>query len=165
MAGALGVAAEVSAHFQTPLRMENIDGLHVKLLEPLIYWTEVERIGKIIVPVGFETDYASVPRGLWNLFPPNGKYAPGAVVHDYLYRRTLLDRKVCDQILMEAMQVLGVSWLTRHLIYRAVRLFGGAARKQEESHVLVESLTRLVGKARRRGGERGDRTDRHGAGQ
>src|SRR5690348_10982093 len=111
--------------------MENIDGLHVKLFEPLEYLTAVEGIGVIRVPVGFVTDYASVPRGLWNLFPPNGRYAPAAVVHDYLYRRTLLDRGVCDQILSEGMEVLGVSWLTRHLIYRAVRMFGGAARHRE----------------------------------
>lgn len=113
--------------------MENIDGLHVKLFEPLEYLTAVEGIGLIRVPVGFVTDYASVPRGLWNLFPPNGRYAPAAVVHDFLYRRTLLDRGVCDRILLEGMDVLGVSWMTRHLIYRAVRMFGGAARHREDT--------------------------------
>lgn len=120
--------------FHSPLRVENIDGLHVKLFQPLTYRTDVEGIGWITAPKGFVTDYASVPRGLWNLFPPNGKYAPAAVIHDYLYRRTLLDRKVCDRVLLEAMELLGVSWVTRQLIYRAVRLFGGAARQREEPH-------------------------------
>lgn len=117
--------------FHSPLRTENINGRTVKLFQPLKYYTEVEDLGMITVPKGFVTDYASVPRGFWNIFPPNGEYAPAAVVHDYLYRRTLIDRKVCDRVFMEAMELLGVGWLTRHLIYRAVRLFGGAARHRD----------------------------------
>lgn len=36
------------------------------------------------VPDGFVTDGASVPRALWWLFPPTGRYFLAAVVHDYL---------------------------------------------------------------------------------
>lgn len=118
--------------FLTPLRTEDrLDGKTAKLIAPLRYCTEVEAYGVITVPKGFVTDYASVPRGLWNLFPPQGKYSAGAVVHDYLYRRTLLDRAFCDRVFLEAMEGLGVSWFSRHTIYRAVRLFGGAARHRE----------------------------------
>ena len=119
------------ARFITPLRVENIDGLHVKVYEPLVYVTDLHGLWMVTVPVGFVTDYASVPRGLWNLFPPNGLYAPAAVLHDFLYRRTEYERSICDDVLMEAMEVLGVGWFTRHCIYRAVRIFGGAARHRE----------------------------------
>lgn len=122
--------------FHSPLRTEDLlDGRRCKLTAPLKYVTGVEDYGLITVPRGFITDYASVPRGLWNIFPPQGKYSAGAVVHDYLYRRTLLDRGFCDRVLLEAMELLGVSWLARHTIYRAVRLFGGAARHREGPHV------------------------------
>lgn len=118
--------------FLSPLRTENINGRTVKLIAPLRYATEVDpALDVIIAKTGFVTDYASVPRGLWNLFPPNGEYVPAAVIHDWLYRRTIIDRKICDRVFLEAMSCLGVSWFTRRTIYLAVRLFGGGARTRE----------------------------------
>ena len=38
----------------------------------------------VTVPAGFITDGASVPRLLWWLFPPVGRYFLAAVVHDWL---------------------------------------------------------------------------------
>ena len=78
----------------------------------------------IDVPEGFETDFASVPRGLWNIFPPDGKYSRAAVLHDYLYNTKKRSRKECDKIFLEAMRVLKVPFLKRHLMYQAVRSFG-----------------------------------------
>ncbi|MEY4386602.1 MAG: hypothetical protein RLY20_1885 [Verrucomicrobiota bacterium] len=117
--------------FTTPLLIEFLDGRNYRLLAGFDYLTDIAQLGCIHVPAGFLTDFASIPRGLWNLLPPTGKYGKAAVIHDYLYRCCPhLDRKVCDQVLLEAMEVLGVSWLTRKLIYRAVRVFGGFARKR-----------------------------------
>lgn len=86
------------------------------------------------IPRGFVTDFASIPRGLWNVFPPaTSKFSKAAVVHDLLYKRgyierakhhVKLSRKECDDILMEAMDVAGCSWLTRHVIYAGVRVGG-----------------------------------------
>lgn len=36
------------------------------------------------IPRGFVSDGASVPPGLWSLFPPLDRYAPAALVHDRL---------------------------------------------------------------------------------
>ena len=44
-----------------------------------------ETLGSITVPIGFSTDFNSIPRGLWNLLPPD-EYGEAAVIHDYLYR-------------------------------------------------------------------------------
>ena len=38
----------------------------------------------IVVPNGFKTDLASIPRVFWALFPPFGKYIRASIVHDYL---------------------------------------------------------------------------------
>lgn len=104
----------------------------VRLLAPLEY-----RVGHadsdeaIIVPAGFETDFASVPWGLWNLFPPLGAYARPAVVHDFLYacggqvRGRTYTRRRADEIFREAMGVVGVTPWRRELMFWAVRL-GGA---------------------------------------
>jgi hypothetical protein len=39
----------------------------------------------IVVPAGFETDFASIPRVLWIIEPPLGDAGKAAVLHDYLY--------------------------------------------------------------------------------
>lgn len=87
--------------------------------------------GIIIVPAGFVTDLASIPRLFWNILPPFGKYTEAAVVHDWVYRQHLFPRATCDAILLEAMQLCGVNWISRQLIYRNVRAFGWAAWRAE----------------------------------
>jgi hypothetical protein len=83
--------------------------------------------GEIAVPVGFKTDGATVPRAFWSVFSPIGDYLGAAVVHDFLYspHNTRFTRLQSDRLFKEAMFNLGVYWLTRGLIYRAVRI-GGA---------------------------------------
>jgi hypothetical protein len=76
------------------------------------------------VPLGFRTDFASVPRLLWVLLPPWGKYGNAAVIHDYLYWVQTRPRKAADAILFEAMGVLAVAPIQKYPMYWAVRLFG-----------------------------------------
>ena len=81
---------------------------------------------KIEVPPGTITDLASVPRMFWRVFPPFGRYSLAAIVHDHLYRSNPynMKRKKADEVFLSAMQELGVSWLTRTLVHRAVRVGG-----------------------------------------
>lgn len=117
--------------FRTPLVTETLDdGVTERLVYGFRYDTELLPGGAVFVPAGFETDYASVPRGLWNIFPKKGRYSKAAVLHDFLYRKTGVPRDLCDRIFLEAMETSGVNWFTRHTIYRAVRLFGGAAYQE-----------------------------------
>lgn len=78
----------------------------------------------IRVPTGTITDLASVPRILWAVFPPHGKYAKAAIVHDYLYQQSIGSKDWADRVFLEAMAVLGVPRLSRTLMYWSVRLFG-----------------------------------------
>lgn len=127
------------AAFLTPLELEFIDGTKWKVTAPFDY-----RLGApdgkefVHIPAGFITDFASVPRGLWNLLPPIGPYGKAAVVHDWLYQTMVIeetengswrwfravDRKEADHILHEGMKVLGVNWWTRWAIYLGVRVGG-----------------------------------------
>lgn len=102
----------------------------VKLLEPLEYRVGADDSPElIVVPAGFETDFASVPWGLWNLFPPLGRWARAAIVHDWLYATGgeggRYSRKQADRIFKEAMKVVGVAGWQREAMYQAVRLGGG----------------------------------------
>lgn len=113
--------------FTSPLYLEYLDGRRWRLLAGFSYSTAIGGGKEIFVPAGFETDFASIPRGLWNLFPPTGSYGKAAVIHDFLYRMWGTSRADADKIFLEGMEVLGVNWVTRRVIYRAVRLFGGTA--------------------------------------
>lgn len=129
---ARGAGPAVSS-FTTPLLLEYLDGRQFRLLAGFVYETRLVPSGAVYVRAGFVTDFASIPRGLWNLFPPTGHYGKAAVVHDWLYRCTDVDRATCDKVFLEAMQVLGVGWFTRRAMYLAVRLFGWRVRTRMDT--------------------------------
>lgn len=106
-------------------KVQQTDATHWRLLEEFQYRIGNEHTGDlIVVPEGFITDFASIPRLFWNILPPFGKYSPAAVIHDYLYNRRLYSRKKCDQVFLEAMTVMKVVWWKRQTMYWAVRVFG-----------------------------------------
>jgi len=112
--------------FTSPARFELLDdGLTFEMLEPFAYHVgdyPSEEI--ILVPKGFKTDLASVPRIFWNIVPPHGKYAKAAIVHDYLYVEAYKTKEYADNIFYEAMGVLGVPEWKRTVMYLAVKHFG-----------------------------------------
>ncbi len=76
------------------------------------------------------TDLASIPRIARRLLPPDGPYVKAAIPHDDLYvtkgHGGRFTRREADDILLEAMEVLGVPAWKRTMVYRAVRLGGQA---------------------------------------
>lgn len=100
-------------------------GRRFVLLDPLFTEVEVDGVHNVItVPMGFNTDLASVPRALWGWIPPHGRYLRAAVVHDYLYYVSDRPRKEADEIFHALMVHMGVSKLRAGLMYYAVRIFG-----------------------------------------
>ncbi len=106
--------------------------------------TDIDSTGAITVPIGFETNLASVPRFLWGLISP-WDVARAAVLHDYLYSicvkryNTITEyesaelRKVADEIFLIAMSSSDPEvpkWKIEACVW-AVRLFGGKAAKPE----------------------------------
>jgi hypothetical protein len=105
------------------------------------------RYKDIEVPKGFVTDGASVPRIFWSILYPFGSYFPAALIHDYLYSKASnhltaakkIYRKEVDQIFLQAMKDVGVGWLTRRTIYRAVRLGGWKGYKKTPLDIDLQS--------------------------
>lgn len=91
------------------------------LLEPLQYES-------IIVPTGFETDGASIPRPLWWFLPTWGRYSRAAVVHDYLCRTKTPSRRKADAVFFDAMVECGVN-VTVRWMWLSVRLYAICSRK------------------------------------
>ena len=91
---------------------------------------------QFIVPIGFPTDFASIPWFLHSLFPKNGSHDAAAIIHDYLYARhpivknytmmgvRRITRKEADQLFLKIMKELETPPLRRNLMYLAVRVFG-----------------------------------------
>ena len=77
-----------------------------------------------VVPKGFTSDFASVPRGLWNMFPPWGQSFRAAVVHDHMYATAYKTKKIADKIFYTNLRRSGVGYIKAKAMYRAVRLFG-----------------------------------------
>lgn len=92
---------------------------------PFEYHVGDENSNDIIkIEKGTPTDFASVPRAFWTIFPPDGEYTAASIVHDDLYRKQSRTRKESDSIFIEAMKVLGVPLWTRWTMWAAVRAFG-----------------------------------------
>lgn len=118
--------AEFRSYLDTRLIDEQKD-TH-ELLAPLVYYSAI--LGReIVVPIGFITDYASVPRivGAYLLFGDKGKRA--AVIHDWLYSGGIkgISREMADKIFLEALEATGYWRSTRWPMYLGVRVGGWVA--------------------------------------
>ena len=108
------------------LNTSPIDDKYWEVLEEYSYETSK---GLVVVPKGFRTDYASVPRIFRNSINTYGKHRRVAVVHDWLYsnRREIdITRAKADKIFLEIMVEQNVKKYKRILMYILVRLFGGS---------------------------------------
>ncbi|SFU87941.1 Protein of unknown function [Polaromonas sp. YR568] len=88
-----------------------------------------ERFKEVVVPTGFVTDLASIPRLFWSVLRPDGDYAYAAIVHDYLYweQSPSIPRSDADEIFRLAMKDLDVSTVKSTVIFNAVRSMGESA--------------------------------------
>ncbi len=91
---------------------------------------------RIVIPKGFRTDGASVPRLFWNIIPPWGRYGMAAVIHDYLYRWQRTSRRMADDTLLEAMWVKRCAFWQYACIWIAVRIAGSFAWKSDQAKPL-----------------------------
>ena len=115
-------------NFPVPLRLAiHKKGRHATLLEPFKFvdldeYGEV--LGEYLVPAGFQTDFNSVPRGLWNFFPP-WEYPEAGVVHDFLYHAPEWEsRASADYAHRRVLELLGAGWFKRWSAWLMLRLFG-----------------------------------------
>lgn len=121
---------------------------HWELLEAMTYrLVDSDDSELVIVPPGFETDFASVPRIVWSWIAPWGRHGRAAVVHDFLYQLGSVTnptdgtvrrpgRLEADRIFRHAMAVLDRAVITRNRFWGrmpkpvlAVRLFFAAIRR------------------------------------
>lgn len=107
----------------SPLRVEQAGTRHWMLLAPLAYEGTTDRW---IVPAGFLTDYASVPRFLQSFVQATGTWTLAAILHDWFCVRLALgDCPIspvdADGIFRRVLREEGVDPLRRWSMWAAVR--------------------------------------------
>ena len=121
------MSAASSARFLSTLCTDRISLASADrvLLSPLVFDSALLNL-RVIVPAGFVTDFASVPRAPLTYWLFGGVADEAAVVHDWLYEKGLVPRDVADEVYGEALAACGVAAWRRVAMVAAVRVFGAS---------------------------------------
>jgi len=76
----------------------------------------------VVVPKGYCTNGADIPRILWSIWPPNrSNYLPAVVIHDYLCDAE--DYEKADKYFKEILEILEINKVTLFLFVNFVKLY------------------------------------------
>ncbi|MGY1724673.1 DUF1353 domain-containing protein [Blastococcus sp. SYSU DS0533] len=102
--------------------VRRLDADRWTVVEPLVYRGNRDRF---VVPAGFPTDFATVPRVVVWLVPRFGSYTAAAILHDWLVTDGIAGGVVtpreADGIFRRVLRESGVPVLRRWLMWCAVR--------------------------------------------
>lgn len=104
------------------LLMKEVDHKHWSIQQPLIYKGRHDRW---VVPRGFITDYATVPRFATWLVPITGVYTRAVILHDwfckYAIQAGLISARDADGVFRRILREEGTPELLRWLVWTGVR--------------------------------------------
>jgi hypothetical protein len=76
----------------------------------------------VVVPKGYKTNGADIPRIFWSIYPPNrSDFLPAVIIHDYLCDKG--EYKKGDDYFESCLIELGVKEFDRTVLVRGVRLY------------------------------------------
>lgn len=123
------------SRFLTPLEVTQIEDVGAQgrgtwqLLPPLIYESELLN-DILIVPTGYITDFASIPRLPFAFWLVGGRANIAATLHDWLYtpdaqgNHPVSERAMADAILKESAIAQGCPVWVAYTLYAGVRIGG-----------------------------------------
>lgn len=114
------------------IRQRGSDRALYEVMSPFSF--ESVTLGRVVVPVGFITDFASIPRAaLWYVKDDDPCILMPSLPHDalYLWQGVMPDgrtytREQADQVLREGMEICGARRAQASVVYWAVRLAGAS---------------------------------------
>lgn len=110
--------------FRNPnAHVKQISNKYWELLDDVHYQGRWE---SFLVPKGFHTDFATIPRPIIWLIPTYGVYTPAAILHDYLCVSAasdspIISRADADGLFRRSLRELGVSGPARWTMWAGVR--------------------------------------------
>lgn len=122
----------MKVEFLSSLVVEKLAGREWRLHRRFVVEVEGE---PIVIPRGFVTDFASVPRVPLAYLLAGGIGEKAATLHDWLYAEQR-DRAFADRAFRAALELEGEPRWRARLMYAGVRL-GGAGRYGERGPALV----------------------------
>jgi len=76
----------------------------------------------VVVPAGYITNGADIPRIFWSIFPPNrSDYLPAVIIHDYLC--DMGEYKKADQYFIKTMKDLKIDKNTIFIMGKSVQFY------------------------------------------
>ena len=99
----------------TQVKLQPLKSHKFKLLDDLSF-------KDVVVPKGFKTNGADIPRIFWSIYPPNrSDFLPAVIIHDYLCDKG--EYKRADDLFEECLKELGVNRFDVVVLVGAVRLY------------------------------------------
>ncbi len=106
----------------TELSLTPYEGRRWRLLKD---WKVVIEKNILIIPKGFVTDLASVPRIFWIIIPPSStKCRKASIVHDWMYVHQYKTKSYADKVFLRELLSKDLFMLQAYIMYWAVKLFG-----------------------------------------
>jgi hypothetical protein len=144
------VTADAATGFDSDLAIKAKTAVTWELTAPL-RWTGSQG-DSFEVPIGFQTDLATIPRVLHWLMLPYGAYTRAAVLHDWLITERInhpdpalrVASRDVDGIFRRVMQELGVSWVKRWVMWAAVRAGAAANPKRARGRKFLRDLPKVL---------------------
>ena len=116
----------MESKFLTELAVQEVGEGTWQLLGDLKYQSELFN-GIIVAPVGFLTDFASVPRVPIAYTAFGDRAHRESTLHDFLYFTALVSKVMADKIFLEAMKARNKQFWVRWSMYIGVRVGGSKA--------------------------------------
>ena len=116
--------------FESDVVVREVADATWELTEPLRYAGHTDRF---VVPAGFRTDFASVPRAFVWLIPKYGRYTKAAILRDD-----------ADGLFRRAMRELGVPFLRRWLMWGAVSVATQWTKVRQSRRVSARRIAQLL---------------------
>ena len=99
----------------TQVKLQPLQSHKFKLLDDLEY-------KDVVVPKGYKTNGADIPRVFWSIYPPNrSDFLPAVIIHDYLCDKG--EYRKADDLFEECLKELGVKRFDVVVLVGAVRLY------------------------------------------
>lgn len=112
------------------LDMSKTEDPTFSLMTDVVYLLKINgEIVETVIPQGFKTDFASVPKKFRSIIGNVNKFNRVWLLHDWMYDKRCdikLTRKESDDILKDLLSDFGMGTIDTWLTYTSVRLFGGS---------------------------------------
>lgn len=136
---------KIKYHSELDIRFHSISnkGRRFQLIKPFLFSVDTEDFE---VPMGFWTDFASIPRIIWPIISPH-EIGKGPIPHDFGYYSGLKDKGYWDKVLYACMEYEDITSWKLSPVYRTVSWFGGFTwKKYRKQGGTLEQLLKVKGR-------------------